>query len=614
MNKKIFNNNLYALKLMWKISKKYTIHMLLVRFLGYFEWLFYSAFFMRYVINAMEEGRSFQRIMIFLGVTLVVFGSMTLYNSYIENSFLPVEKVKISDKLSRILIRKNRQVNIACFEDSDFYDKYTLAMENADVRLCETINEIWGIVCGAIAAVFAFVYMYQIDKMIGLFVLFPIVGNFFFGNLLSKIEFNRNKDMAIHNRRILYINRVMYMKEYSKELRLTKVFSMIKKHYDEAISGISNVTNKYSFKGAIFHWLKCMFTFCIIFEGSFLYGAYRALVTKTMSLAVLAVVTSMMVASSWILIYFAEAIANSLKYGLFIDNLRGFLEHEPAIPEETDGIDPGHAIEKIEFRNVSFSYKDKEIIHNMSFEIRGGKTYALVGHNGAGKSTIIKLLMRFYDPTEGEILLNGRNIKEYNLKKYRKLFATAFQEQQIFAMSVRDNVLMRRTTDEDNEVVINALSLAGVYEKIKTLKHGINTMLTKEFDNDGAVLSGGEFQKIVVARAFVMDTPLKIFDEPSSALDPISENKLFENIMGNGVGKTMLFISHRLSSVQNADWVLMLEQGKVIEEGTHKMLMDKHGVYADMYEKQAINYLALSEEDYKNKKKNIIEEGGAKNE
>lgn len=602
MNLKILKNNLYALRLMWKISKSYTLHMALMRFVGYFEWLFYSAFFMRYVINAMEQGKSFERIMTFLVITLVVFSLITLYNNYIENSFLPAEKVRISDKLSRMLIAKNRNVDISCFEDSDFYDKYTLATENADVRLCDTVNEIWGIVCGAISAVFAFVYMFEIDKMIGLFVLFPIVGNFFFGSLLSKIEFNRNKDMAIHNRRILYINRVMYMKEYSKELRLTKVFSMIKTHYDEAIQGISDVTGKYSFKGSILHWLKCMFTFCIIFEGSFLYGAYRALVSKTMPLSVLAVVTSMMVASSWILIYFADAIANSLKFGLFVDNLRGFLEHEPSIAEDYDGIDPGDEIEKIEFRNVSFSYKDKEIIHDMSFEIIGGKTYALVGHNGAGKSTIIKLLMRFYDPTSGAIYLNGRDIREYNLQKYRRLFATAFQEQQIFAMSVKDNVLMRKTTSEDDGVVIEALKLAGVYDKVQTLKNGIDTMLTKEFDNDGAVLSGGEFQKIVVARAFVMDSPAKIFDEPSSALDPISENQLFENIMNNGKGKTMLFISHRLSSVQNADWVFMLENGRVIEEGTHKMLLDQNGVYADMYEKQAVNYLAVSENELRGRR------------
>ena len=278
------------------------------------------------------------------------------------------------------------------------------------------------------------------------------------------------------------------------------------------------------------------------------------------------------------------------------------MEHEPSIAEDYDGIDPGDTIEKIEFRNVSFSYKDKEIIHDMSLEIIGGKTYALVGHNGAGKSTIIKLLMRFYDPTSGAIYLNGRDIKEYNLQKYRRLFATAFQEQQIFAMSVKDNVLMRKTTNEDDGVVIEALKLAGVYDKVQTLKNGIDTMLTKEFDNDGAVLSGGEFQKIVVARAFVMDSPAKIFDEPSSALDPISENQLFENIMNNGKGKTMLFISHRLSSVQNADWVFMLENGRVIEEGTHKMLLEQNGVYADMYEKEAVNYMAVSENELRGRR------------
>ena len=282
------------------------------------------------------------------------------------------------------------------------------------------------------------------------------------------------------------------------------------------------------------------------------------------------------------------------KNGLFMWNLRAFLEYEEKIPEDTEGADPGEEIQSIEFRNVSFSYKDKEVLHNLSFEIRGGKTYALVGHNGAGKSTIIKLLMRFYDPTEGEIFCNGRNIKEYNLQKYRALFASAFQDCRILSLTVAENVLMRRVREEERANVEEALKLAGVYDKVMTLENGMDTILTREFADDGAVLSGGEFQKIGVARAFVRECPIKIFDEPSSALDPISEYKLFDNILKSSKDKTVLFISHRLSSVQNADWVLMLEHGKVIEEGTHKMLMKQQGVYADMYTKQAENYLAAS--------------------
>ena len=231
-------------------------------------------------------------------------------------------------------------------------------------------------------------------------------------------------------------------------------------------------------------------------------------------------------------------------------------------------------------------------------EFIGGNTYALVGHNGAGKTTLIKLLLRFYDPTQGEILLNGRNIKEYDLKKYRALFATAFQDHRMFSMSVMDNVIMGEDIPEDKrkERVEEALKLSGAYDKVISLKNGMDTTLTHEFDDEGAVLSGGEFQKIVVARAFVKECPFKVFDEPSSALDPIAEAKLYDNIYETCKNNTLVFISHRLSSVQNADKVYLLSGGTVKEEGDHRSLMELKGIYADMYTKQAKNYLALSEE------------------
>ena len=249
---------------------------------------------------------------------------------------------------------------------------------------------------------------------------------------------------------------------------------------------------------------------------------------------------------------------------------------------------------EIEFRDVSFRYPNSAefVLSHVNAKLRIGEKTAIVGPNGAGKTTFIKLLCRLYDPTEGEILLNGRNIKEYNLQKYRALFATAFQDHQMLSLSVMENVLMRKAKPEDEEQVVNALKLAGVYDKVQTLPQGIHSILTREFAEDGQVLSGGEYQKIVVARAFVKNCPIKIFDEPSSALDPIAEYQLFDNILKSGRDKTMLFISHRLSSVQNADWVFMLEDGMVKEEGTHKMLMKMQGLYADMYDKQAENYLA----------------------
>ena len=590
-------NNLYACSLLKKICPSLVVHQGVSRFLGYFEWLFYSAFFMRYVINSLETGESFGRIMVFIGVVVAVFSSMSLYNSILNGKIYPIARAHVNKGLYLKLFKKSRNVELECFENSDFYDKYTLAMEKADERLVQTVEVVFGAVFGLIASICAFAFMFHVDKISVLFILFPVIGNFVFNRKISKLDYERNKDMTPHNRRIAYINRVMYLPEYAKEMRLTGVFSLMKHHYNESIEGLKDVTKKYTKRAVINHWLYVEFTFTFIFEGLLIYGAYRTLVSRTMSLAELAVITSMMVSTTWILIGFTESLTNLFKNGLFIEYLRTFLEYKEKIPEDSDGLDPGTEIKSIEFKDVSFSYKDKEVLSHMNMEFRGGKTYALVGHNGAGKTTLIKLLLRFYDPTGGTILLNGRDIREYNLKKYRALFATAFQDHRMFSMSVLDNVVMGEDIPESEkeQKVSEALKLSGAFDKVMTLPNGLKTTLTHEFDDNGAVLSGGEFQKIVVARAFVKECPFKIFDEPSSALDPIAEAKLFDNIYESCRKNTLVFISHRLSSVQNADWVYLLSGGTVKEAGTHRMLMEQKGLYADMYTKQAKNYLALSE-------------------
>ena len=587
-------NNFYALSLVWKMCPRIIIFLALSKLLYYFGWLFYSAFFMRYVINALQNGETFSAIMIFIAITVAIFATMALYNSFVLGYIKPTSDTEVNKKLYQMLFKKSRNVELECFENSDFYDKYTLAMKNADTRIIETVDTFFGLFFGFIASIFAFIFMFQVDKFSVAFIFLPIIGNFYFRRLNSHIEYQRNKEMAPHNRRIDYINRIMYLKDYAKEIRLTNIFNLLKRQYTDAITGVADVTKKFVLKSAFFHWFYVMFTFTFIFEGLLIYGAYRTLVSETMTLAQLAVITSMMVSTTWILIGFTDSVTASFKNGLFIDYLRTFLKYEEKIPEDYDGADPGNEIESIEFRGVGFAYKDIPVLKNLNMKFEGKKTYALVGHNGAGKSTIIKLLLRFYDPTEGEILLNGRNIKEYNLQKYRALFATAFQDNRMFSMSVADNVTLGENipAEERDKIVTEALQLSGVYEKVMSLPQGINTTLTREFDDEGAVLSGGEFQKIVVSRAFARRCPIKVFDEPSSALDPIAEYKLFDNILKACKENTLLFISHRLSSVQNADHVFLLENGEVREEGTHRELMAKHGIYADMYEKQAENYLA----------------------
>ena len=600
---KAFKNNVYALKLMSKICPKAVFHNGFSQLLNYFGWLFYSAFFMRYVIDALQNGSGFWEIMKFLGITVITFALIAFYQVYLESSFAPRAKAVINKGLYTILFKKARNVELECFENSDFYDKYTLAMEKADERLSTTVADVWGTFFGGIASILAFVFMYGVDRLSVLFILFPVIGNFVFNRMISKLDYTRNKEMAPYNRKIAYINRVMYLAEYAKEMRITNVFSLMGKHYQDSIKGLCDVTQKYGKKAAALHWFYVEFTFTFIFEGLLIYGAHRTIVGHSMTLAQLAVITSMMVSTTWILIGFTDSLNRCFKNGLFVDYLKSFLEYKERIPEDFKGLECPKEIESIEFRDVSFAYKDEMVLSHLNMEFRKDKTYALVGHNGAGKTTITKLLLRFYDPTEGKILLNGRDIRDYNLQQYRKLFATAFQDNKLLSMSVKDNVLMGEEVPEEkkDKLVSEALKLSGVYDKIMTLPNGLETTLTREFDDNGVVLSGGEFQKVVVARAFVRESPVKIFDEPSSALDPIAEYELFDNILTSCKNHTLLFISHRLSSVQNADWVYLLENGTVKEEGNHKKLMALNGTYADMYNKQAKNYLWKPEDVKKSK-------------
>lgn len=595
--KQTLKNAWYALALGSSISKSIVIHSFFLWLVGYCEWVFFDGIFMRKIVDALDQGRGFRPIFLFILLSGVAFCAASVYTNYVENVVYPLETNRLFGGIYRKLYEKAKNVELRCYEDSDFYNRYTMAMDGAEEKITAIIRGVLGTVIGSVSAVVVFWFMYEIDHYAMLFIVCPLLGNFVFGNLKNKYEFKRYQEQAPNEKVLNYVSRMMYLPDGAKEIRLSEVFSLMKKQYREATDRNVRIAVKYAFANASLSFWRITFTFTVIFEGVLLYAIYRKQVTGSITLAQLTIMTSLMVAMTWILIRVFESIMEILKNGVFINNLRTFLAYEETIPEDQDGDMPEKEFQSIEFREVSFSYKDEQTIQDLSFVITKGQAAALVGHNGAGKTTIIKLLLRLYDPASGTIFYNGRDIREYNLKAYRELFATTFQDFQMFGMTIKENVLMGRHYEKEEELVIAALKKAGVYEKVSSLEKGIDTMMTKEFDEDGAVLSGGESQKIAVARTFVKDAPMKIFDEPSSALDPIAEYELFQNIMKEGSDHTMLFISHRLSSVKNCDKVFMLEKGHLIEEGTHSELMAANGSYAQMYKKQAMNYLALENEE-----------------
>lgn len=589
----VIKNNWYALKLGYSISKRRVIHAFITRFLSYFEWVFFSAFFMRHIVDSLDKEQEPIYIFAFVFGSGLLFCLINMYNNYMENVTFPLEGTKLFYGIYKKLYKKAKSVELRCYEDPDFYNRYTMAMDNAGEKITVIFDSVFGIFTGIFAVAAVFYSMFDIDAWSVLFIISPLIGNFVFQNLINRMQFKSYQENIPNDKVMNYVSRIMYLPDYAKEIRLSNIFSLLNHQYEDATNDSIRIAKKYGFKLAHRGFWRITFTFTVMFEGVLLYAIYGNLVTKTISLAELTVMSSLMVSATWILIGLFENVTNTIKNGLFIDNLRNFLEYEEKIPEDQDGLMPPKDFESIEFDHVYFSYKDEETIKDLTFTINNGDIAALVGHNGAGKTTIVKLLLRLYDPTEGVIRLNGVDIREYNLRAYRKLFATAFQDFKLFGMTVKDNVLMGSHPENEDAKVEKALKKAGVYDRIMALPQGIHTMMTKEFDEEGAVLSGGESQKVAVARAFVKDSPIRIFDEPSSALDPIAEYELFNSIMKDGEKHTMIFISHRLSSVKNSDKVFMLENGQIIESGTHKELMEKDGSYAEMYKMQAMNYLAV---------------------
>jgi ATP-binding cassette subfamily B protein len=246
----------------------------------------------------------------------------------------------------------------------------------------------------------------------------------------------------------------------------------------------------------------------------------------------------------------------------------------------------------IEFKFVSFKYPRSEryILKDFNLTIKSGERIALVGENGAGKTTIIKLLLRFYDVTEGEILINGVNIKELDLSEWHKYIGALFQDFIKYQFKFKDNIYLGNLSKTDNEKLLrDAISKSGADKYLDTLPNGIEQIVGKMFEG-GVDLSGGQWQKLALARAFFRDAPILILDEPTSAIDAKAEYEIFKNIQNLEKNKTVIIISHRFSTVRHADRILVLDDGKIIEQGTHEELVAQKGLYEELFEIQAKGY------------------------
>ena len=546
-----------------------------------------GTYVLNYVVSAFEANKKFDKLLI--GIIILVVGSriFTYLGELLNSVFSPFFAAKIEKGVKRALYEKSRDVELSCYETPEFYDKYVKAAETVyDDVMNIMYNSIW-FLSSILSIVLYGTFLFTIDPAFTIFALLPLL-TLFVRRISSRLAYKNNVEDRVVNRRRLYTQRTFYMSEYAKEVRLTNAKKLMLKYYDEACDGRIEVVKKYALKKSICNMVTEIFVDAILNPIALIYAAYETFVTGNMTIAGCVVIINSISSITRAFIGFIYQFQNARINAMHINDYNVFMNYDIKIKDGEKSPVAG----ALELKNVSFTYEgsDKKVLDDVSLTVRPGERIALVGHNGAGKSTLVKLILRLYDPTEGEITLNGESIKDLKLKEYRDMYATVFQDCKPVALSVKENVIMGIDDGKSDERVIEALRNADVYEKICTLPDGIETPLTKEFYEHGAVLSGGEAQKLSLAHAFYESSPFIVLDEPTSAMDPIAEYKMYERMAKLSENKGVIFISHRLSSAVVADRIYMFENGKVIESGTHKELMEQNGKYADMFKKQAENY------------------------
>lgn len=549
---------------------------------------------LNFVLECAEFGRPFREAALFL-IGLLAFVLLgLLFNAYLYQKIQMKSLPKIRQAVKEKMYQKAREIDLECYDNPEFYNDYVLAVSEAENQVDRLFGVLWSLFTGITSVFLSGAFFIGNDPASFVFIAVSFAASLVAGKALNRLNFNIRNEKNPLERKLGYVNRVFYLNDYAKELRLnTEVSGELLKDFDETNDRVLDIDKKNAGKRFRLQFFKDYICNSFLIDVVYMiYLVYCAAVLHRISYSNVVVMRGTANRMKNNMGRFSDTYPKMQEISLYVDKMQKFLAIEPKIVSTANRALPEKPAE-IELRNVSFGYNETDgyILKNISMKIKPYSKIAIVGYNGAGKTTLIKLIMRLYDVSEGEILLDGVNIKEYDVGEYRRKIGTVFQDFKIFAATVKENVLLDFAEKGTDEAVNTALEKSGFAERLRSLSAGLKTSLTTEFEDDGVNLSGGEGQKLAVARVFYKDANLIILDEPSSALDPIAEYHLNHSMLTAAEHKSVVFISHRLSTTRIADRIYMLENGRIIEEGSHAELLQQNGKYAKMWSVQAGQYL-----------------------
>ena len=594
--KEVLSNNLFLLKLMLTASPAYVIFIALDAIRNQVSIFFEHVVGIGYVLEAAEFGYPFQKVATFILILAAAITVGMVFTVFVGDYIGEKEKPKVRQKIKMMLYERAKGLDLACYDNPEFYNEQVLAISEVDKQIDRMVQLIQNTLAGITVFISTGIYFFMKDKVSIIFAVVSFVMAFIFNQIYNKMNFLVRVEGNPFTRKRDYIKRIYYLSDYAKEIRLNPdVSNILFKNFEEANDEVYQIEKKYTKRKFLFGFLRRYVSNAMFSDVLYIsYLVFQAAVRKTLSFSTVAILYNSFGSLKNGMRIFTDVYPFASETSLYVRKIRNFLEYEPKIVSQ-EGLIPTEEAKEIELKNVSFAYGSQTdmLLKDLNIHIKPGEKIALVGYNGAGKTTLVKLLMRLYDVKSGEILADGTDIRKYDVAKYRDTIGTVFQDFQIFAGNVKENVMLDVDDECDEARIEQALTDSGLMKRVSRMPSGLDTELTTEFSKDGINLSGGESQKLAIARVFYKNAGLMILDEPSSALDPIAEYQLNHAMLSATKDKTVIFISHRLSTTRIADRIIMLEDGRIVEQGSHEELLSKNGKYAQMWKVQAGAYIAV---------------------